>query len=806
MRAQLLSRFFRRPIQVKLSKFHRRQQNMFSMIIVIMAIALVALLALATLYFGGSALQKDSKKLIAHTLVNQSGQIAAARQILRTEGFLLPEGQVVTLPPSALVAMPVPPRAAYADDAGEPSASDWEYYLPTSKEHFGLKAKLNADTCMELNRSQGFIGIPAAWDGVSRMQCFGPTDAGYTFLHELPNHSAEEHTQAIDKSVTDARPDAPTVRPGYPRLCPDGTTIETGLCEGTSAPPEQPSEPAKGFWVITATADGYNTALTNKGYSETCPAGAIDPTSSAVQPAPSLPEEPFNVDGAVELGWQDPLTWESGFTAPLTRTWCIPASPEDVPAEAELAPSSNSGGIENIVQTVSPQAEGVVPDAYTSSTNRTVVVTANGVTWSLIASEFTADTVNSDSGDYLTMEGRKVAIGRTPGATKSYFVNSPSLTANGLTYTNVSGAVTFAPPEPPCVPPVLNAPLGTGGDIISLKTAAFTSALLKRDGSVWVTGDGGGNAFGNCRYTGSTTWTRVATDVVSIDLNFSDLFMVKRDSSLWGTREAPWEWMYSDHGKHIKLIATGVKQAVSTTTGFAFVKQDGTLWYSGLNELGEAGNGTLGPVKPFAQIDTNVSSITTASANLLYIKNDKTLWATGEGEEGQLGPYGVRNKPYERVMSPGYLPVKLADDVIEGRITRFTTVYLKSDGSVYLGGGEPAFCGLFNSSYGRQFHRIAAEAGPVAHIWLEQDSIWLQGRDGVLRVGGCNDFASFGDGTKNPRTTFTPIASNVASFAGGMTSLVLDTSGELWAAGRNDAGQFGNGTTTTSTTFVPVRY
>jgi len=781
---------------------------MFSMIIVIMAIALVALLALATLYFGGSAFQKDSKKLIAHTLVNQSGQIAAARQILRTEGFPLPEGQVVQLPQTALVAMPVPPRAAYAADAGEPTASDWEYYLPTSKEHFGLKSKLNADTCMELNRTQGFVGIPAAWDGVSRMQCFGPTKAGYTFLYELPNHSASEHTEAIDKSVNDALPDVPTARPGYPRLCPDGTTIETGLCDGSASPvtPEEPQPPTdtKGFWIVTASVEDDDPSLTSEGFSETCPIGAVDPTSTAAHPAPSLPGEHFNVDGAVELEWQ--VGWSSGFVGPLTRTWCLPAKPEDVPESVELAPTSNYGGIDDIVQTVSPSNDGAIPDAYTSSRYRSVAVTANGVTWSLLATSFTADTENSNNGDYLTMGGRKVAIGKTANATQSYFVNSPSTRSNGLTYQNVSGRLTLSPPEPPCVPPVLNAPLGTGGDIVSLQTSGWTSALLKRDGSVWVTGDGGGNEFGNCRYDGASTWTRVATDVVSLNFTIHDLFMVKRDGSLWGNREEPWGGMYYDHGKHIKLIATGVKQAVSTTTGFAYLKQDGTLWYSGLNELGEAGNGTLGRVEPFAHIDSNVAFVTTASANLMYIKNDKTLWATGEGEEGQLGPYGVRNKPYERVMSPGYLPVKLADDVIDARVSRFTTLYVKSDGSVYLGGGEAAFCGLFTGSYGRQFHRIAADVGPVAHIWLELENIWLQGRDGVLRVGGCNDFGAFGDGTTDPRTKFTPIAFNVANFAGGLNSLVLDTSGQLWAAGRNEAGQFGNGTTKSSSTFVPVRY
>lgn len=201
---------------------------MFSLIITLVAIALVVILVLATIYYGGSAFGRGAVKTSALTIVNQSIQIAAAGDIAVAQGRTLPEGATVVIPEDLLKSMPIPPANAYI--SGEPAATDWAYYLPGQSRHFGLDTKVKQSVCMEINRQQGFIGVPAAWDGSSRIQCFGPTDSGYTYLYEPGNQTQEQHDTALQKSVDDAKVTVPTATPGYPRLCPDGSTLEAGLC------------------------------------------------------------------------------------------------------------------------------------------------------------------------------------------------------------------------------------------------------------------------------------------------------------------------------------------------------------------------------------------------------------------------------------------------------------------------------------------------------------------------------------------------------------------------------------------------
>jgi len=772
---------------------------MFSMIIVIVALALVVLLTLATLYFGGSALQKDSKKLIAHTLVNQSAQIAAARQILRTENYSLPQGEVVQLPAHALAAMPVPPRAAYADDAGEPSTSDWVYYLPASQEHFGLKSKVNADTCMELNRSQGFIGIPAAWDGVSRIQCFGPPNAGYTFIYELPNRTAEDHTAALDKSVADALPDAPTARPGYPRLCPDDTTIETGVCPDASPPVEPPIAKAEGFWVVKASITDTEAYLDSLGFTDECPSDAIDPTSAAASPAPSIAGEKLNADGVNQMEWQVSPDYATGFPSALERTWCIPANRADVPDGVVLASDYNLGGVEDVQPTSAPQT-GVNYAAYSFAYNRTAVVTANNVTWTLFASNYGAAVENSNTGDELLLAGRKAAIGQTNGVTATYFGATPSVTFNGVTYRASSGTITFDPIAPACVPPTSNAAQGTGGEAVDIRVYGYTSVMLKKDGSAWMSGAGWENEFGNCRSDGALTWTRVATGVASLGRGRSILF-VKSDGSVW-THE-------SGQLKHVKVLDAGAVMAATVQVNdLAWVKSDGTLWYRGSNTYGQAGNGTSNAVTTPELIATDVSRIQAAGGTLYIIKKDGTLWATGYAGHGHLGQTGETNSEGFPT-TPGIRPLKLGDNVVSVDGTSTTTAFVRNDGKVYVAG--TGSCGMFGqtpsvSGYA-SFSQIGDYTGPATAVEVTNDSIWLLGADRTIRAAGCNSTGSFGDGTVNQRKTFTPVAANVAHFvSGGDTTLVVDTSSRLWASGDNSEGQFGNGTSISSRAFQAVAY
>jgi hypothetical protein len=205
----------------------------FSLIITIISIALVAALAVAVIYYGGESQRQGAAKAAAATLLNQGAQIAGAGAVAVAQGPGWPEETPFFSQPY-LTAMPVPPKSAYHSSVVEPAATDWTYYVPRIGNHFVLDRKIRKDVCFEINKATGLIGIPAAWDGKNIIQCFGPSEP-YTFFYDPPGKLTPTETEeSIDKSVGDAGPGA---TPGYPRLCPDGTTINTGLCPSTGPAP-----------------------------------------------------------------------------------------------------------------------------------------------------------------------------------------------------------------------------------------------------------------------------------------------------------------------------------------------------------------------------------------------------------------------------------------------------------------------------------------------------------------------------------------------------------------------------------------
>lgn len=65
---------------------------MFSLIITIIAVFLVALLALATIYYGGSSLNKGSDSATTAEAVNKGNQIQGAFELYRADHGSLPVG------------------------------------------------------------------------------------------------------------------------------------------------------------------------------------------------------------------------------------------------------------------------------------------------------------------------------------------------------------------------------------------------------------------------------------------------------------------------------------------------------------------------------------------------------------------------------------------------------------------------------------------------------------------------------------------------------------------------------------------
>lgn len=265
---------------------------MFSLIIVLVSIALVVALVAATIYYGGDASANAAVRTSAATLINQGSQINAAGTLAVSQGASWP-GASPSFGQPYLTSMPIPPKSAYADPSETPSSANWTYYVDpvsaTSAHHFVLKNKISAEVCMAVNRAQGVIGIPAVWDGSTLIQCFGTGVAagagkplGYTFFYDPVGSTPAQDAVALDQSKTEGS----STTPGYPRLCPDASTITTGLCADThsSGPAGNPVIPpaTPGNYVVEANPSNVDlTGLTSYGdsyvtyCSSDAPAGAF---------------------------------------------------------------------------------------------------------------------------------------------------------------------------------------------------------------------------------------------------------------------------------------------------------------------------------------------------------------------------------------------------------------------------------------------------------------------------------------------------------------------------------------------------
>lgn len=751
---------------------------MFSLIITIFAIALVVALIIVTAYYGGPIFMGNAAKVAAETLVNQSIQIAAARQVAIAQGRAIPDGAAVTLPTDLLRVMPTPPASAYV--SGEPAIGDWEYYVPGVSSHFGISTKISKKACMEVNKQHDFIGIPAAWDGKSAIQCFGPSPTGYTYLFQPSGVTPTQRDAVLQHSIDAAKPEMPSASAGYPRLCPNGETISEGVCDGASTTPKP-----TGFWIITASAEGYyDTSLLSEGYSTSCPAGAVDPTGGGVQPAPSKPGEPFNIDGLVELGWSLPPDYDSSFQMPLTRTWCIPANEADV--LDNISNRAQSGGVEGVSQVVIPSTNDTDPEMWPSSTNETALISAGGKQWAVLASAFSTDTDNRTTGDSLSMVGHKVAIGKAATATQSYFVNSPAVVFNGVQYQNTAGTITFPAPQPPCQPLVKNAPLGTGGRIVDIIGTTDVSMMLKEDGSVWTTGSGSDGLLGNCSYSTRLTWTRVATGATKIMAKSRAAFFLKGDGTIWGTGELS-DFLGDAAWRTSKFTQLPLTNVVDLFGGSAYVlmkRSDGTLWQLGKELFDWRDIDFSSPV----QVADNVLTAVPYSFGFYVIKTDNSLWDV---------PFGGTS-------------TKIADNVASVSATNNARIYIKTDGSVYAQGNDITGCKVFGQGASGPYQyatdtRIVQSLGPISSAKLTHNYTMLLGTNGVLWAAGCNDpdASRFGDNTQNDRPSFSSMASNVKMFSG---PFIVDYSSNLFATGMNYTGQFGNGTRKDEGFFVPIQY
>jgi alpha-tubulin suppressor-like RCC1 family protein len=226
---------------------------------------------------------------------------------------------------------------------------------------------------------------------------------------------------------------------------------------------------------------------------------------------------------------------------------------------------------------------------------------------------------------------------------------------------------------------------------------------------------------------------------------------------------------------------------------------------TGLNNVGQLGIGNnISKYEPVTVANlTNVVDVATGTSNgnhSLYLRADGTVWASGINNVGQIGDGTTTNR---------YAPVQVRAPGGNGYLTNIIAIAagdahslaLAADGSLYTWG---------SNQYGQlALGRTVATSNYPVHvpytsgifgIAAGSSHTLMLSRGGQIDGCGWNQYGQLGLGHKITqfgiyRANSSGTNFNIAIAAGGAHSMSLDYSGEIYAWGSNYIGQLGFGDT-----------
>jgi alpha-tubulin suppressor-like RCC1 family protein len=247
----------------------------------------------------------------------------------------------------------------------------------------------------------------------------------------------------------------------------------------------------------------------------------------------------------------------------------------------------------------------------------------------------------------------------------------------------------------------------------------------------------------------------------------------------------------------VKTIAAGLKHSIA-------LKSDGTVWGWGDNYYGQIGTGALGlglqynSPAPVAGL-SGIIAISAGEYHSLALKNDGTVWVWGRNNLGQLGTGDSIDKsaPYKLTTLTSIRDIAAGSNF---------TLALQNDGTV-LAWGYNGYGQLGNMSY-------VSSQSPAAVIGITgvssiaagyNHSIALKG-NGTVWGWGENLTGGLGDGTNTTSNIPVQVSTitGVRSIStGNRFTTALKADGNVYAWGWNNWGQLGDKSNTDK--WVPVQ-
>ncbi len=302
------------------------------------------------------------------------------------------------------------------------------------------------------------------------------------------------------------------------------------------------------------------------------------------------------------------------------------------------------------------------------------------------------------------------------------------------------------------------------------------SLVLKRDGSLWVSGNNRFGQIGLAVLEEARTLTLLqASGVRRIATGLNHSLFVKDDGSLWGmgpnldvgSQNAPLEdtiW------EPAKIVESGVHEVFAGEGVSFFLKEDGSLWAFGNNQYGRLGDGTnenrYGT--PVAIFLDEVVQVSTSKRYTLFLKSDGSLWATGQHRLGN----GI---------GESFIPEEVISSGVSNLSSNGTySLILIEDGSLYWIGSIRSNINSIVSSEGLE---ELIESGIVS-VSAEEERFYLEQIDGTFLVGT----GAIGNRIRFSQTEF----SDADKMSSGVNhTLFAKSDSSLWGIGENRGWRLG---------------
>jgi len=373
-------------------------------------------------------------------------------------------------------------------------------------------------------------------------------------------------------------------------------------------------------------------------------------------------------------------------------------------------------------------------------------------------------------------------------------------------------------------------------DVVLISGGARSSVALKKDGTVWTTGDNNAGQLGLGDTTMRNYFTQVSglTGVVKVSAGYEHTLALKDDGSVYG---------WGNNGqKQINSSVTvsyttptaisGVTNAIDISAGTnhsIILLADGSVILIGKDSRpNPIVLATQAPQPVLSHVSGNYNG--PISVQVTCSDPIAAIHYTQDGTDPTESSPLVNSGSYVAISSSGILKTKAFNSTVQPSTTAVALYTI--GGRIYSDPGQNPYdaCGVVTAE-GRvlvfgvnqlgklglgssvstvSLPTIVPGLSDVREVAIgDYHSIFLL-NDGTVRAVGANYSGALGAGLADGAISYTPVQvtglTDVVSIAtSGRHSIALKSDGTVWAWGYNGYGQLGDNTTTSSTTPVQVQ-